>query len=114
MLAREKDRPVLNPNLDPGQGKIREGDALPVERPAVAVCADKRCGLVRLDGERPCLERLALYGRLVVLQKGDCVDEPIRSRLVGKVFDAIGIEDVAREGMAIPVLGACELPQILR
>lgn len=77
----------------------------------VAVRAGEVGGKIIFDGELPELELLLVVARLK-LSAGDLVDEPLGFASFGDVLNAVSVDDVADEPVAIDLLGAGKLVEI--
>ena len=95
------------------QREIREGDRLGEDRVAVAVLAGEGGAAVGMHPEPPELERFGGDALVIALREGDVIEQPVRSALLGDIFRTVRIQDLAHEGMAVPCLGAGELPQVV-
>ena len=67
----------------------------------------------RSDGQLPDLEFLGGDLLLAALREGDLVEQPIGAALIGDVFGAVGEQDVAHQPVAVPVLAAGELAELM-
>jgi hypothetical protein len=78
---------------------------------AVAVLADEGGGVIGLDGQYPELEGFGDHcgDRL---GESETIEQPIGSVLFGNMLHTVGVENLAGEGMAIPVFRAGKLPQV--
>ncbi len=69
--------------------------------------------MVGLDAQLPDLKFLGGDPLLAALREGDLVEQPIGAALIGDVFGAVGEQDVARQPVAIPVLAAGKLAELI-
>ena len=98
---------------DPVQRKIRVLDLLREHEIAVAVIAGERSGPVGPYGELPELKSCGGDSLVIGLNDRDFVEKPIRSAVLGNVLRAVGVENVAVNGVPIPVFAAGELRQVV-
>ena len=94
--------------------EVGECDLLAENVVAVAVVASEhRRVLVEINREFPELKFFARNALVMTLRQSDFVKKPISAACVGNVFCAVGEKYAAVDAVAIPLLGACELPQLV-
>jgi len=94
------------------QRKIGVLDVLGEHDVAVTIVARQRSGSVGMHGELPDLKFLGGNSPVVGLNDCDFVQKPIRAAVLGNVLRAVGVKNIAVDGMAIPVVAAGELCQV--
>ena len=112
VLARQVDHVVGEVEGNFIQRKVRELDFFREHDVAVAVIAGQRSGPVGTHGEFPDLKFLGGNSFVVRLNDRDFIEEPIRSAMLSQVLRAVGVKDVAVDGVPIPVFTAGELLQV--
>ena len=105
IFARQQDHTVGEVQVDFRQGKVGVVDGFREHHAAVAVLANQAGAAVGLHCQFPKLE---FHGGDGLLGERDGVQQPVRAALLGDVPRAVGVEDMARERVAIPVLGPGE------
>ena len=94
--------------------EVCEFDLLAENDVAVAVVASEhRRVLVEINREFPELEFFARNALVMTLRQSDFIKKPISAACVGNVFCAVGEKYATIDTVAIPLLGACELPQVV-
>jgi hypothetical protein len=111
-LAREKDRVVFKPQRHFRCRKISELQLLGVDDLAIAVFAGEPGCAVGSDRELPRLKPRGGDAFVRSLKKGDGIEKPVSSSLVGNVFPTVGKRDSGVQGMRVPMLAAGEVPEI--
>jgi hypothetical protein len=112
VFAGQQDGVVGEVELDLVERKIGPVDHVCVDGMTIAVFAGEFGAAVGGDGERPKLESFGGDSFFVPPRDRDGVEKPIGSAGVGDVLRTIGEDNLAVDGMAIPVLAAGELAEI--
>jgi hypothetical protein len=78
----------------------------------VAVLTGQGGRVVGIDGEFPHLKRFAGDTLVKALGKGDFIEQPIGSAVIGNMLGAVCIQHIAHQAVPVPMLAAGELPQV--
>lgn len=111
VFAGQQDHVIREEEGDFCQREVGEAELLGINDMLVAILTDECGSSIGLHRELPVLERLSGDLRFH-LSEGDFIDQPVSACGVSHIFDAIGIENVAIEGVSVPVFGSGELAQI--
>ncbi len=106
------DHVVSEIQHDSVQREIGVLDLLGEHDVAIAIVTSKRSGSVGTYGELPDLKFLGGDSLVEWLNDRDFVQKPIRSAVFGNVLRAGGVQNIAVDRMAIPVVAAGELCQV--